>query len=158
MQVQKFDISKKIETLTGAKITRKGIMSLQIPESFDDARSILGDDMWKWARHGYTNHAKVVAGNSLLSAGGDTETKKLIRAFGDAHKTMVEVMEMTPDAATTFLLGKEKFASLQDYMDSLAKGDVVAAIDYVGEPVPTPRWFDGDDSTVEETEGEETSS
>lgn len=150
MLIKKFDVTKTIENDLVGKVSRAANVTIGLPETMEEAQALFGDDLVKWARHGYLAHAKIVASTSLLGMLGNKENRKLVRQFNESLRTLKDVMGMEKDAAVETILKNEKFTILRDAVEQQMKGESVKTLDFTVTPLPTPRWFT--DSEADEDE------
>lgn len=153
VETKELKVSKKIKHFDGTEIKREGVAKFLVPLTNQAALEMLGDNLVKWAVFGITSYVRTTATNSITGL-KTKETKALLRDFKNAHKTFVEVMEMSPEDAYKNLLERKKFAELNEYFDNLKKSGEVTELDYTKE-LPTPRKFE--DESAEEDEDNEDS-
>ncbi len=154
MKQMTFDVSKTIKNDLVGEVTRKANVSLNLPESLEEATALFGDDLFKWARHGYLAHAKIVASTSLLGVLGNKDSRKLVRQFSESLRTLTEVMGMEKSLAIETILKNEKFVSLREAVEQQTSGQAVKTLDFVATALPTPRWFDSEDEEGQEEDNE----
>lgn len=150
MLTKKFDVSKTIENDLVGKVQRKADVTIALPENLEEATALFGDDLYKWARHGYLAHAKITASTSLLGVLGNKDSRKLVRQFGESLRTLVDVMGMEKQAAIETILKNEKFVSLREAVEQQTSGTATKVLDYTTTPLPTPKWFETANSEDED--------
>lgn len=150
MKTAKFEVSKKIDNDLVGKVTRKANVTLAVPETFEEATILYGDELWKWAYQGYRNHARTSASAALLGALGNRDSVGLVRQFGESIRTLVEVMGMPREKAIETILTHEKFKALKTAVDEQVLGSDDREIDYTVTPLKVPKWFSGSDADADE--------
>ena len=157
MDIKKFDVSKTIENDLVGKVTRKADVTISLPQNLEEATALFGEDLYKWARHGYLAHARIVASTSLLGVLGNKDSRKLVRQFGESLRTLTEVMGMEKQVAIDTILKNDKFVSLREAVEQQTSGAAVKVLDFSSTPLPTPKWFEtpeDEDEDADEAENE----
>lgn len=156
-------ITRSVEMLNGEKVEREAKLTINKPESHEEAVAAFGEDLWKWAYHGYLAYAQQIVRMKLGGGDLDGRSNKLLRQFRESVRVFVSTLDMTPDEAVKTLMsktdkeGKLKFAELQEYFNSLSDAGV-KQFDFTTTKLQTPRWFDpdGENESEDEEETEET--
>ena len=154
MKIHEVYIKKTVTTLSDKEIKRQAKLTVSLPENADEADQIFGEDLWKWARHGFLAHAKISVSNKLIGA-TDKSMRKQIRQFKESLRTLVDIMEQPRDQAINFLLANEKFSNLADYVKEMEAGEELQEFTFSdASTVKKPRWFETGEEESDEDEDE----
>jgi hypothetical protein len=149
MTIEQKPLNKKIQTLTGKTIERKGTYKLAVLQNAADVAEVLGDNLAAFAAFGYRAFVRQSANNAIGGGGKkEKELKSALRNFKSALESAVKYMDMPQDQAVQFLLAKEAFAGVKAYIANLEAASDVVSLDYsVVFPVPEFSAIEEDDDS-----------
>lgn len=147
------NVSKKIETPTGAKVERKATVNLRTFADLNELLSVYTNpaDVLYFAQMGLATRARAIANAQLTLGGLDKDGKALLRMFREFVDSQVNVMDLPREEAVKLALSRPKFASLESTLQALNSSEA-SIYDYVSQNVPVPSDDDEADDN-EETEG-----